>query len=1054
MGRYCCVVGCKNTDRSRSGIHNRFKFYSLRSLPPERKQLWLNAINRKNEDGSPWGPSAYSSICNWHFINGCASNDSNNPAYVPTIFPVPGLNWQQQQHKWKPKPVARNPSTCSSDTSYPADSSPVNLTDYTKDFKGFVYKKYNSTVTACSDFWDYVSDQYPELVPKPLRTLKMPPESQVPSPSESVSSPSGVVGGNEALIENKLTNPLFKIPMLEYGWKREIVCRTSSSSGLRTRQYDVYYYTPEGKKLRSCNQISDYLSAESELTSNHFTFSKGVVGLSVDMEWVREARGVSTTKLSKDSSQGVPIKSVRKTNVLNPKKRRRSKASSVYEDDSNRKRSKTSLYEDGDDDPDNDLAMGMLPPDWSPTIPATSQQAAGGPLVCSILCPKALGCIPTLQCISCLCLYHPQCLDLDPDKQYKSYVCINCRKKNEDELEAKKKQTIAPKVQKAPLTIQKIVPQSKNPVLSFTSKVITSRMNYKPKKVPLSLAPKPLRPLAPVPTHNNITNVLHNSSSAKDEPMQSIIQMGNKKFIAVAKRASSSIVNSAPPPSIITSPTLGVKILNENQLPTTARSPVGGAFVISKPTKVPGLLFPVPTSTQYYVLNNGKMVQPIISKVNNMESAQSKRSSLSSSDQTISKKSPILQSTDNLLSMGSNGLNILIQVFSYLPLDDLLRAAQVSRLFYAASRHFSLWKTIQLKNIYVQDWEKLARCLDKNDTEVLYFNQMKVKTDSDDVKNMWRSINQSLGKISSLQNLDLGKCAGPEINIIKQCPSLTYFSCSFNKKSLLDFYGLSLLQNLKHLYIRGVELNKMIGLKVLNIHVISKLKNLTHLALTSVKQSSQDTNWAMFLADMKQLEWLELGECTNFTHEFVNNALSHLVSLKRLRLEMVTELIANDILNTIATMPHLDTLELINFDVKPGFEESFSRCICLRHVLIIPTYIKQSAVTVQRMVIALSSMNHILTRVVWGLTMELLKVTEMLVTQHDFPLDPDVDCTDCIPIMPRVRLAMDDSPESKKAAQVQVIPVNQLKKILTIELPNVEVKLIKIPYVSTLKQFL
>ncbi|XP_017304939.1 uncharacterized protein LOC108254465, partial [Diaphorina citri] len=78
---------------------------------------------------------------------------------------------------------------------------------------------------------------------------------------------------------------------------------------------------------------------------------------------------------------------------------------------------------------------------------------------------------------------------------------------------------------------------------------------------------------------------------------------------------------------------------------------------------------------------------------------------------------------------------------------------------------------------------------------------------------------------------------------------------------------------------------------------------------------------------------------------------------------MVTELIANDILNTIATMPHLDTLELINFDVKPGFEESFSRCICLRHVLIIPTYIKQSAVTVQRMVIALSSMNHILTRV-------------------------------------------------------------------------------------------
>ncbi|KAL1457191.1 hypothetical protein WDU94_001849 [Cyamophila willieti] len=169
---------------------------------------------------------------------------------------------------------------------------------------------------------------------------------------------------------------------------------------------------------------------------------------------------------------------------------------------------------------------------------------------------------------------------------------------------------------------------------------------------------------------------------------------------------------------------------------------------------------------------------------------------------------------------------------------------------------------------------------------------------------------------------------------------------------------------------------------------------------------------------------------------------------------MVTELIANDVLTTIATFSQLDTLELINFDVKPGFEEAFGSCVNLRNVLIIPTYIKQSAVTVQRMMIALSNMNTILTKVVWGLTMELLKVTEMLVTQHDFPIDPSIDCTKCIPIMPKIRLAMGNTPEAKRAVQVEVIPVSQLKDMLAQELPKVDVQLIIVPYVKTLRQFL
>lgn len=959
-------------------------------------------------------------------------------------------------------------------------SSESSSKDVLEDFKGFRLHDYNSSLADKTHFQNLVSEIYTDIEIEPSRASTLSIETSM-LPSETIKIASDVhdqlLGnkstnplsatttnpmspcetnkmaseGHDQLLANKLTNPLLKIPLTQYGWKREIVCRTTNSPEITSkRMYDVYYYSPTGKKLRSCTQIADYLlSLDTDLSGAHFSFSKGVIGLSSDVEWVRGAKSkpdsVQSLNSNKDIGKTIQSKSItskpaRKI-TQNPKKRRLSKVS-LYDDvsksslneDIDSKRSKAPLSEDDD----------SMDCDWSPTIPGTTRETMGNPLICSILCPAALGCIPTLQCTSCLCLYHPQCLNLDPDVTYHKYVCINCKKKiqdEENELHAKKEQTKTiikitktSSDQKVPVTKTVSNPKApKSAVISFTSKVVpkfpqktqkikppyTSSMPSLPYTI--NIPSKPLRPLAPVPTHNNSINVLPKPASKLEVPMQSIIQFGNKKFIAVPKQALNSILKNVP--SSITDS----KKSSENQLPVINRTPT----------------VPVLPKTQFYVLKNGQM-QSLLPINNQAPFASS----------TLTNKSCSSIANKNFLSLGCSGFHTLIKIFSYLPLCDLLRAAQVNQLFYAASRHYSLWKTVYLKDIYVKDWDKFTRCLNKNDTQVINFNKMIAKTEPEDVKIMWRSINEALGKIPTVCHLDLGRCAGPEIIIIKQCLNLTKFTCSFNKKSLLDFYGFSAVQNLTHLYIRGFELSKTIGLKVLNIHTLSKLKHLTHLALTSVKQNSQDTNWAMFLADMPQLEWLELGECTNFTNEFVKNALSKLVLLKHLRLEMVTEVIANDVINTIATLSHLNTLELINFDVKLGFEEAFCKCKNLRSVLIIPTYIKQSAVTVQRMVLALSGMNHTLKRVVWGLTMELLKVTEMLVTQHHFPLEPGVDSTNCVPIMPKIRLELENSPETKKTAQVEVITVDQLRDMLAKEIPLVEVKLIKVPYVSTLKQFI
>ena len=56
-----------------------------------------------------------------------------------------------------------------------------------------------------------------------------------------------------ALPSKNLENPLYLVPF-QNGWKRECVYRVKSSS----RKADIYYYTPEGVKLRSKNDFKKY----------------------------------------------------------------------------------------------------------------------------------------------------------------------------------------------------------------------------------------------------------------------------------------------------------------------------------------------------------------------------------------------------------------------------------------------------------------------------------------------------------------------------------------------------------------------------------------------------------------------------------------------------------------------------------------------------------------------------------------------------------------------------------------------------------------------------
>ena len=100
------------------------------------------------------------------------------------------------------------------------------------------------------------------------------------------------------------------------------------------------------------------------------------------------------------------------------------------------------------------------------------------------------------------------------------------------------------------------------------------------------------------------------------------------------------------------------------------------------------------------------------------------------------------------------------------------------------------------------------------------------------------------------------------------------------------------------------------------------------------------------LGSLKNLESLELGECCDFPEEFGPETLSRLKKLERLRLEkgQGKNCPTFSILEGISTLPKLTHLELVNFDVKPGFDKALAQCKNIRRLLIIPTYVTQVCV--------------------------------------------------------------------------------------------------------------
>ncbi|XP_052744165.1 uncharacterized protein LOC112050249 isoform X5 [Bicyclus anynana] len=430
---------------------------------------------------------------------------------------------------------------------------------------------------------------------------------------------------------------------------------------------------------------------------------------------------------------------------------------------------------------------------------------------------------------------------------------------------------------------------------------------------------------------------------------------------------------------------------------------------------------------------------------------------------------PKVDDTDHFTAFHSkaqeNNYNIAVQIFQYLGMRELARSARVCKLWQQLAATPALWRHVRMKNSHVSDWAGLCSALKRHGTRWLDLRKMLLPQND---ALFWDHFAQHIGSVDTLERLELCRCPARAVQAAcERLPGLRALAAPAIRDARLDPSPLAGLPRLELL-----RLKSMAGLSLTrDLRPLAALSRLQHLSLTSIKE----LGWCAceVVGQLDQLESLELGECS-FGGSFAA-ALGKLVKLRRLRLERgVAHCAAPALLRALSALPKLTRLELINFDVKVGFDDALAECKNIQRLLIIPTYVSQSATTNNQVLSGVLRLNESLTHLVWGVTIELLRVTELFIDQceagdgdakrRDAPaaptapaaLDKRRDVGECIPVLKPVPGCKPPVDHRTVAGppQVEILPIPTLQRLLAAQLPNTKLRLLRIPFHATWRQSL
>lgn len=400
----------------------------------------------------------------------------------------------------------------------------------------------------------------------------------------------------------------------------------------------------------------------------------------------------------------------------------------------------------------------------------------------------------------------------------------------------------------------------------------------------------------------------------------------------------------------------------------------------------------------------------------------------------------------------STGYNVLMNTFQYLKVQELLRAACVCRMWNQAAQNSLLWRTVRMKNSQVNDWSGLVSTLQRNGTRHLDLRKMPMPAvASGNADAAWEPFSEHIGRHAELEAIDLCRVPTQVVErLFESNTALRIINSVSIKDGELSLLAIERLQQLQELRLK--PLNSM---HIDTLQPLQTLHNMRHLSLTSIKDIGHIGIAA--LGNLVQLETLELGECHDLAAGFGSDVLLRLTRLQRLRLERGTDCCTFEILDAVAQLPALAQLELVNFDIKPAFDVHLQRCTNVKRLLVIPTYISQSATTNHMILNALLNLADNLEQLTWVVTLELLRVTELYVDQCDGKRRDRKLSEDKIPVLkPVPGMTEKELASGQKTVadvpQVEILPLEKVEKILAQHMPDTKFAIIKLPYHATWRQ--
>lgn len=359
-----------------------------------------------------------------------------------------------------------------------------------------------------------------------------------------------------------------------------------------------------------------------------------------------------------------------------------------------------------------------------------------------------------------------------------------------------------------------------------------------------------------------------------------------------------------------------------------------------------------------------------------------------------------------------------------------------------------------MKNSKVSNWAGFTAALRRGETKHLDLRKLLVS--STKLEETWSDFCKYIGTVTSLEHIDMCRCSAQVVeNLFVTNPNLTILSALAINDETVNLINIDNITMLQELRLRTLDKCTLEG----DLSPLRSLKHLRHLTLSSVRQLG--TKAIEVIGELNSLVSLELGECNDFDSRFTDNVLPKLSNLERLRLEIGQEQCRTlDILDSVAKLENLSQLEFVNFDIKPVFDDKLAQCTNIKKLLIIPTYISQSATTNNIVLNAVLKLRDTLQVFTWGVTVELLRVTALYVDQcEDSTRKERRHFDECIPVLKPVPGSPAPEPAEEEPStaanavpQIEILPLDKVEEILRDNLITTKFTIVKVPYHATWKQ--